>query len=434
MGALTSREIASLFWLSVFLIVAVSVPGVRGSLKPLLRALAAPRILASFALLIYYTAAVIRLGSYWSLWDSDLLKDTSIWFFATAVVMFFSLQQAMESPRYFRKFTLRAVEIPVAIQFVADLYPLSLWFEIPLQGILIFMAVLAVVANASEDSAQNCLGRVLNFGLAVSGLGILIASVVQLVRLWRELSPFGLLKQFALPIWLTLVLLPFMYLLALVAAYGKAFSLVNARGQGGAHSVRAKWALVLVCGLNVYRIRRAGRAMYQITHAESLASARQVLEASLREQALSERERKLDAKRLEWYAGDKGLDAEGLPLDRREVNVTIDVLEYLSYCHMGHYYNLGYYREDLVELIGDTFKFRGLPQPHGIGMEVAQEGKKWFAWRVLPSGWTLGIGASGPPSSQWKWDGPGAPKEPPSPAVDGWMNSVEPYPGVTLWR
>lgn len=36
-----------------------------------------------------------------------------------------------------------------------------------------------------------------------------------------------------------------------------------------------------------------------------------------------------------------------------------------------------------------------LPAQHGIAVETADDKKKWRAWRRLPFGWVLGIGATG---------------------------------------
>ena len=53
---------------------------------------------------------------------------------------------------------------------------------------------------------------------------------------------------------------------------------------------------------------------------------------------------------------------------------------------------------DHQDMLGDTLSTtKGLPEPHGIEMRVTKGGRRWFAWRTLPSGWVLGIGASGPP-------------------------------------
>ena len=223
---------------------------------------------------------------------------------------------------------------------------------------------------------------------------MLVASVVQLVRLWKHLSLVGMLKEFILPVWLTLALLPFMLVFALLNAYGKAFTLINFRTDDRGRRWRAKAALVLRVGPLFYRLRDSGAAAYGMVHADSLIEVLRAFDEAKLRRLQAERD-ELEAKaRLVRYAGVKGVGSDGLQLDQREFEETTDALQYLATCHMGHFRNRGRYRSDMLELLGDSLtETKGLPTPHAIQMKVTAGGKKWYAWRTLPSGWVLGIGA-----------------------------------------
>ena len=431
---LTTRELASLVWIGVAFVGAMSVRGVRAHVPHLLRAAFTWKLTVSYILLVACTVAFVVFGYRAHLWSWDLLKPTIVWFLTTALVMFFGLDKAMESRAYFRRAALRTIEIPVFLQFLADLFPLSIWVEIPMQGVLIVLVLVATVGRNADDDKQRALGRGIDVLLGIVGIALLAASLAQVIRLWRDLSLVGLLKEFVLPVWLTLALLPFMYGFALFAAYGKAFTRINLRSEERRRAWRAKAALLLRVGPFLYRLRESGPATYGMVHADSLAAALGAFDEARLRRLEAKKEELLAKDRLRRYAGVKGVDADGLQLDRREFEETIDALQYLAMCHMGHHRNLGRYRTDMLDLLGDTLStVKGLPEPHGVQMRVAEGGRHWYAWRTLPSGWVLGIGASGPPPSQWYYDASMPPSGPPKKGLAGWFDSLAAYPRLTHW-
>jgi hypothetical protein len=130
--------------------------------------------------------------------------------------------------------------------------------------------------------------------------------------------------------------------------------------------------------------------------------------------------------RLIRNAGLHGTDAEGLQLDRREFAETKAALNWLAVCQAGWYRREGErdaYRVDLMDVVND-FLSRGLPADHGITMRVRRDGRAWYAYRRTPSGYYFAIGASGPPPSQWYYNGSHPPRSYPRPS-QGWSTEAE---------
>lgn len=50
--------------------------------------------------------------------------------------------------------------------------------------------------------------------------------------------------------------------------------------------------------------------------------------------------------------------------------------------------------DNLTDRVISPVEKWGLPNQHGIVVETTDDKKKWRAWRRLPSGWVLGIGAT----------------------------------------
>lgn len=56
-------------------------------------------------------------------------------------------------------------------------------------------------------------------------------------------------------------------------------------------------------------------------------------------------------------------------------------------------------------------------------MKVRGDGQAWFAWRRTTTGWVFGIGAKGPPPSEWFYEGPEPPKGYPD-SGPGWGSNA----------
>ncbi len=85
---------------------------------------------------------------------------------------------------------------------------------------------------------------------------------------------------------------------------------------------------------------------------------------------------------LERYAGVAGVDVEGRQLDRREFAPTTNALELLD-AYANADFRDGRYRADVATRNGGWMF--GLPDDHGIVVEVSKNGRAYRAWRLRMS-------------------------------------------------
>jgi hypothetical protein len=364
--------------------------------------------------MVGYVVGEIWLGSKIGLWRIDLTKDTIVWFVVSALAFFIGYDQASKQPHFLRRRLLAAVSIAVFIEFFANLFVLNLIAEVTLQPFLLLLGLL--IAVAESDERLRALRTPLNALLAVVGLSLLAYSVRQLFISWNAVDKPVVALQFALPIWLTIGILPFIYLLSLYSNYQSAFHAIDVHSDNRRARLRAKLALVTRLHFRSRDSHAFGGWPWleQIVSAPTFLSARRVV-ADFRE---SRREKEHAAaeeqERLRRYAGSDDTDAEGRRLDRREFKETMKALYWLADCMEGWYHNEERggkrYRADLLEVFGpDFFKPFGLPPDPGITMKVAKNGKGWYAWRRTVTGWCFAVGAAGPPPDRWEYDGPEPP-------------------------
>ena len=265
------------------------------------------------------------------------------------------------------------------------------------------MKVIARPRNGSTSSSPS------------SGVGSLGMTARDLYATWDEIDKHMLLLKFALPVWLTIGFLPCAYFFSLYVNYEAAFTGINHTTSDWKARFRAKLALVTKLHFKA-RDTRAFSWIWakRIASASGFIAACQVVDQFYKSRRDAEQAVIDERERLERYAGSGETDGQGRRLDRREFKETIAALRYLSTCQIGWYRNRGgHYHADLLDRFGNDFTRQGLPTESGITMKVASDGQAWYAWRQTITGWCFAIGAGGPPSQEWEYDGPEPPDDVP---------------------
>jgi hypothetical protein len=407
---LNNREWAAFFWLVVGIAFVLTKRDVRSSIRELARTARSPQILVPFLLMLIYVGALAHIGWRIGLWNMNLIKGTVVWFIVSGVVLLMNSAEAGRERRFFRRTALRTLEATVFVEFVTNLFVLSLPAELVLQPAIVFLVGVSVVG--AGEKRYNAAKRLVDGLLAVVGVGLATFSVVQLVRQWSDLDKSASLLEFALPVWLTLGLLPFIYFMALYAGYELSFKRIDLMVKNRATRRRAKLALVTTMQVRVHSLSTfTGDCAEKVASAVSFSEARSIIKDCRASRQEWEAAIEEEQARLKRYAGVAGTDTEGRQLDRREFKETTRALRWLATCQMGWYSNPGNrYRADLFEILADSFSWQGLPSEHGITLYVARDGQSWWAWRRTVTGWCFAIGAARPPPDQWEFDGPQPPK------------------------
>lgn len=405
-----NREWAILIWLAIGLVWVLSKRDVRSGFSSLFRTLLHPKILVPLMSMLGYAALLVWIGSLLGAWRPALVKDTVVWFVVSGLALFMGLTDAAKQPHFFRNRVAATLGITAFLGFFTNLYVLPLAAELVIQLVLVLLIGLSVVGG--RDARHRPVTVLADVLLSLIGLSLLVFAIVALLIHWGEADKHLLLLQLALPVWMTVGLLPFVYLLSLYVTYEKAFDGVDFATEDRRARRRAK--LAILAKLH-FRHRDAGAFSWnwatRAAHAPNFVAARQVVADFLKARREAERAADEERERLRRYAGSDEVDATGRRLDRREFKETMRALEWLATCQMGWYRKPGErYKTELLEVLGNDFTSHGLPPDAGITMRVAKDGQAWYAWRRTVTGWCFAIGAAGPPPDQWKYDGP----EPPS--------------------
>lgn len=406
---LTTREIATVMWFApVAGLIWWKLPGVREPVRGIVRMFLLPVFLVPAALFTAWMVVIIYAAAQLGAWDLAQIKDTLYWVVPGFILMFGATKAATE-PGFFRRRLRDAVALSVFFGFYLGLVTLDLPWELVLVPVLTTLSLTSTIGGVTLGGATAVSKRAGNWAAGIAGvivIGLVVYTTAGLAQNPAAIDWPDLVRGLALPVWLTLFALPFVWAMSVLFAYENALLHMRIATTEG----RLRWKSVLAL-IVTFRFRRAalhrfaGRWPRELVTAKGFREARAVIAKQQAEVKAGAAAKQKVADDLKRYAGATGLDARGRPLDKREFKETTDALETLANAHMGWYQNHGHrYQSDLMDKFGEVYA-RGLPAEHGITMKVSGSGQSWYAWRRTSSGLVFGIGAAGPPPDQRFFEG-----------------------------
>ena len=296
-----NREWAILIWGGLFVLACLTRSDLRRGTGALILAFLKWKLLANFAVMTAWILGLVIGGEAIGLWTDSELGDTIVWFLgAVFIVGMFGVTRVSEETGYVRVTVLRAVGFAAAIAGIEGLYVFPFLGEMILVLVLAILIPTGVVAKKDPESAPAA--RLIDVLLGLIALAILVYVGVHLVSDIAGAHIGGQIvrgphcggdcvraveahraqlnvdwRSLAMPVWLTVGLLPIVCAVGVLSAYEASFVLIDFVGDSelsGKAKRRAKCALVI--GVNVH-IRWLGEFRapwpYRIAREPSLRSA-----------------------------------------------------------------------------------------------------------------------------------------------------------------
>jgi hypothetical protein len=276
-SALNSREWAATIWLAAGIVACLTQRDLRSGFRAVLASLLKPKIATPILAMMAYIAILVGGAATIHLWERDLTGGTIVWFFGSALALFFNSVDAPNDPHYMRKALARAAGVTILVEGFVNLYVLPLGAELLLVPTIALLVAMAAVAEMKPELAQA--RAPINFILGALGIALLLYVTIRLASSLSGPSLTHLLRDLVLPIWLSLALLPYTYIVGLLATYELAFVQLRFAEPTTLQALRrAKLALILgahgrahdLVGLAPPRTRR-------LVNAPTLIEARHVV-------------------------------------------------------------------------------------------------------------------------------------------------------------
>lgn len=219
--ALNNREIATAVWAGVVISTCSLKRELRSAMWGVLQALCQPILLTALTVATLWIGASVLLMEREGLWEVANLKTTVVWAITFAFVTMFDVDK-IGKPGFAGSVVRDTINATVVVVFIAEFATFSFWGELVLVPFLFVLSLLRVVAATKPEFVQV---RKLLEGLAVLvGLGILIFSIYTIAREFTAFARRNTALEFSVPIILSLLFLPFIFVFGRWVAYERVFS------------------------------------------------------------------------------------------------------------------------------------------------------------------------------------------------------------------
>lgn len=252
---LSNREIAIVSWAAIGLMMLLLWPIFFRKkiitfelLVSLLRSFFAPKLSLFYIAMIAYIYFSVELLIHWNLWNAGQMKNTVVWSVSFALMAFFQIESIKKDFSFFKHVVLDNIKLIAIIEFIIGVYSFPLIVELILVPIMILLSMMAAYAEFDDKHAHA--KALLNNIMVAGGLVIIGYAVYQLFHKPEEFLREQTFYDFVVPILLTILYLPFIFLTMLLTVY----ETIALRLHFTIHDKKLRW-LALLLGAFIFNIR-----------------------------------------------------------------------------------------------------------------------------------------------------------------------------------
>lgn len=226
-------------------------------------------IIVPILLMIIYNILVVWSIEILGLWKITQLKDTIVWFIFTGFVTAFNLVNDKKEAHPFKKVIIDNVKFVIVFEFAVNTYTFPLFIELILFPVLVILG--GMVALAKIDSKYASTATVTNWLLSLFGTGMIIYVVISIISDYKHFASIGTIHNILLPPILTILFLPFIYIIMLCFAYENLFFRLKIfLKMSNDLQKYAKKRMMIKCKFNLTKVRSAlGENGYLLFDAKS---------------------------------------------------------------------------------------------------------------------------------------------------------------------
>jgi len=221
----THRDIATLFWLLIIFVFLITKKEIKQGFLWLFNRQSLSTYLIFFLIVFFF---FFFLSIIW-IWDFSLLKDTiffSIWFL---IPLFLNIEKIDDWKKHIQEIFKEYISFLFVFSFFINLQPLPLFWEILLQPILVIFYWWMTVDDVNKENQ-----KVKSFAsiiLSVIVGSTIIFSVTSIIKNDIQVMTLQNFKSFLLPIILTILSFPILYLLRLYMVYEDFYVSIKTKGN-----------------------------------------------------------------------------------------------------------------------------------------------------------------------------------------------------------
>ncbi len=155
-------------------------------------------------------------------WEFSNLKATVLWAMTAAALMVSKIiSNEVKPTAYFRSAVMGGLKISLVLEFVVQLYVFPIIIELLIVPVAALIGAMIAVCDTVEGSAA--VKRLLNGVLAILGFAMIGYAAYRLSENFGDLWQLATVLSFLHPILLTIMFVPFLWLVAVAVTYENVF-------------------------------------------------------------------------------------------------------------------------------------------------------------------------------------------------------------------
>lgn len=214
--ALNNRELSLLIWIIFVVIYCLCYPKLRNCLFQVIKSFFAWKLTLAYILMFTYIICTVWILKTLSIWKVSHISLTVLWCLCTAFVMFFGFEKTKD-PNFFKDSVKNNINGLVFVEFFVNLYVFSFWIEFMIVPILAIIGIMKAITESNKE--YKPVDRLIDYILGIAGSFLLIYAFYKMVTDFNNFATINNLESFYMPILLSILFVPFVYMAALTVAY-----------------------------------------------------------------------------------------------------------------------------------------------------------------------------------------------------------------------
>ncbi|MGJ1408369.1 hypothetical protein ACR78Z_01740 [Sphingobacterium thalpophilum] len=273
----STRELAYLSWLAIIICLIISSAKLRKSVWNVLRLLFNWKFNIIYLLTLGHFYGLIYVLSIFGFWDKSLLKDTIYWVLLSASMLMYRIA-TNKAPLNFLKNAIKDnVKLSVFLSFVMNLATFNFWIEFIAIPILVLLVGMHTVAQYKKEYAP--VRKILGILGQIASVLLLIYLVYFAIGHYSEYLNIQKLKEFTLPIILTILFIPFLAALNLYVQYEDIATLLKRKSKNKLQYYQWLFSALIFFNFNIKGVIRWRNNFVYLNLEESLWSSMRKIRA-----------------------------------------------------------------------------------------------------------------------------------------------------------
>lgn len=223
---LTTREIASLIWLAIFIFFLIFKKIISfKEIKDIFVSIFYKKILIVFMVLIIYTVIILFIVYKIQLWNLKFAKDFIVWFIIAGLPLCFSRAIVKKEYNFFRKTIKDNIKLVAVVLLIINNYTFNIYIELIIIPVVFIITILQVFSELDDRYKQ--FGEWPAIVLSIVVVVMIIHSIKEIVCNFNCSIFIYLLIDLFMPLLMSILYLPLAYLIGVYSVYDDIYSHIN---------------------------------------------------------------------------------------------------------------------------------------------------------------------------------------------------------------